>query len=164
MRSNRHVVADKRSTVAVIAAAASTLLARAACGAETCHDAAIASAPSATGVPWIDFFTGGGHYMPRTHCLTLADGTVIRLHDAERDPHGLPDGLTLLAGLRDRARRVVVHLRRGDAGHLPVQDRGDLEVDEHHVADAGVSPVEAVGPGVGGQVRPQPREALVEQR
>lgn len=46
--------------------------------------------------------------------VTLDDGTAIRVHDAERDPHGLPDGLTLLAGLRDRARRVVVHLRRGE--------------------------------------------------
>jgi hypothetical protein len=46
--------------------------------------------------------------------VTLDDGTVIRVHDAERDPHGLPDGLTLLTGLRDRARRVVVHLRRGE--------------------------------------------------
>ncbi|HEX8876976.1 MAG TPA: PAS domain S-box protein [Phycisphaerales bacterium] len=29
---------------------------------------------SATGIGWIDFFTAGGYYMPRTHCLTLADG------------------------------------------------------------------------------------------
>ena len=32
--------------------------------------------PSTTGVPFLDFFTGGGYYMPRTHCLTLQDGST----------------------------------------------------------------------------------------
>lgn len=32
--------------------------------------------PSTTGVPFVDFFTGGGHYMPRTHCLQTAQGGV----------------------------------------------------------------------------------------
>lgn len=32
--------------------------------------------PSFTGMPVLDFFTGGGNYMPRTHCLTLADGSI----------------------------------------------------------------------------------------
>jgi len=27
------------------------------------------SGPSTTGVPFLDFFTCGGSYMPRTHCL-----------------------------------------------------------------------------------------------
>ncbi|MDX2148978.1 MAG: ATP-binding protein [Planctomycetota bacterium] len=29
---------------------------------------------SGTGNAWIDFFTGGGHYMPRTHCLVNESG------------------------------------------------------------------------------------------
>ncbi len=29
----------------------------------------LANGPSATGVPMLDFFTGGGFYMPRTHCM-----------------------------------------------------------------------------------------------
>ncbi len=32
--------------------------------------------PSTTGVPFWDFFTGGGHYMPRTHCVILQDGST----------------------------------------------------------------------------------------
>ncbi len=31
---------------------------------------------SATGSPFVDFFTGGGSYMPRTHCLTTPDGAI----------------------------------------------------------------------------------------
>jgi hypothetical protein len=31
---------------------------------------------STTGVPFWDFFTGGGHYMPRTHCVILQDGST----------------------------------------------------------------------------------------
>lgn len=39
------------------------------------HDA---SGPgvSQTGIAMLDFFTGGGMYMPRTHCLRTADGTT----------------------------------------------------------------------------------------
>lgn len=80
MRINRGQEANKRSTVAVIAAAAAAMVAYAASGAETCHDAALANAPSATGIPWIDFFTGGGYYMPRTHGQSLlpsASGRMI---------------------------------------------------------------------------------------
>lgn len=36
-----------------------------------CHTPAI----SATNVSWIDYFTGDGHYMPRVHCMTTAEGT-----------------------------------------------------------------------------------------
>ncbi len=36
----------------------------------------ITSGPSATGVPLLDFFTGGGHYMPRTHCLVDQTGAT----------------------------------------------------------------------------------------
>ncbi|WP_131818142.1 PAS domain-containing hybrid sensor histidine kinase/response regulator [Planctopirus hydrillae] len=32
-------------------------------------------APSRTGAPIVDFFTGGGYYMPRTHCLLTSEGT-----------------------------------------------------------------------------------------
>ena len=32
--------------------------------------------PSSTGVPFFDFFTGNGYYMPRTHCLVLQDGST----------------------------------------------------------------------------------------
>ncbi|MFN4244406.1 MAG: ATP-binding protein [Tepidisphaerales bacterium] len=32
--------------------------------------------PSRTGIPLLDFFTGGGGYMPRTHCLITADGHI----------------------------------------------------------------------------------------
>lgn len=32
--------------------------------------------PSKTGIGWVDFFTGGGHYVPRTHCLTTATGEI----------------------------------------------------------------------------------------
>lgn len=31
---------------------------------------------SATGNAFVDFFTGGGSYMPRTHCLTTPDGAI----------------------------------------------------------------------------------------
>jgi len=58
--------------------------------------------------------------------ITLDDGTEIRVHDAERDPHGLPDGLTLLTGLRDRARRLVVHLRRGEEPVVLLDLRGPV--------------------------------------
>jgi|GEM_PF-1894475 len=34
------------------------------------------SGPSATGVPFLDFFTGGGFYMPRTHCLVDQNGAT----------------------------------------------------------------------------------------
>ncbi|MBY0111213.1 MAG: PAS domain-containing protein [Phycisphaerales bacterium] len=71
---DRTILAAKRSTAALMAAVAAATLAGAARGQETCHDAAVANAPSAVGIPWLDFFTGDGHYMPRTHCLTLADG------------------------------------------------------------------------------------------
>ncbi len=32
-------------------------------------------APSRTGASIVDFFTGGGYYMPRTHCLLTSEGT-----------------------------------------------------------------------------------------
>lgn len=35
-----------------------------------------APGPSATGIAALDFFTGGGSYMPRTHCLTTQQGQV----------------------------------------------------------------------------------------
>ena len=34
------------------------------------------SGPSATGVPFLDFFTGGGIYMPRTHCMVDQTGAT----------------------------------------------------------------------------------------
>jgi signal transduction histidine kinase/ActR/RegA family two-component response regulator len=32
--------------------------------------------PSETGMPWLDFFTGGGFYMPRTHCMVDQSGAT----------------------------------------------------------------------------------------
>lgn len=47
------------------------------CGENAFHNVEKAShGPSTTGVPFLDFFTGGGYYMPRTHCLTLQDGST----------------------------------------------------------------------------------------
>lgn len=44
------------------------------------HSHATAQVPlrgmSEVGVPFIDFFTGGGSYMPRTHCLVRPDGSA----------------------------------------------------------------------------------------
>jgi signal transduction histidine kinase/CheY-like chemotaxis protein len=38
------------------------------------HLSAQAAGTSATGTPFIDFFTGGGSYMPRIHCLVTPEG------------------------------------------------------------------------------------------
>lgn len=74
MRITRKDAAADQSYRTIIAASCAALVAGVARAADVCHDPALANGPSATGVPWIDFFTGGGYYMPRTHCLTLADG------------------------------------------------------------------------------------------
>ena len=73
MWSDRGQLSGTRRFIGLIVAAsvATTAEARAS---ETCHEASAGAPVSATGVPWIDFFTGGGFYMPRTHCLTLEDG------------------------------------------------------------------------------------------
>ena len=36
----------------------------------------LTSGPAATGVPLLDFFTGGGSYMPRTHCMVDQSGAT----------------------------------------------------------------------------------------
>lgn len=41
----------------------------------SCHPVSPA-AGSATGRPIVDFFTGGGSYMPRTHCMQTAEGGI----------------------------------------------------------------------------------------
>ncbi len=47
------------------------------CGATSTHDAVNTSiGPSSMGMPYLDFFTGNGYYMPRTHCLVLQDGST----------------------------------------------------------------------------------------
>jgi signal transduction histidine kinase len=47
------------------------------CGVNSSHNAVQASfGPSTTGVPYLDFFTGNGYYMPRTHCLVTQDGST----------------------------------------------------------------------------------------
>lgn len=47
------------------------------CGASSSHVAVkVSNAPSTTEMPISDFFTGGGFYMPRNHCLTLRDGST----------------------------------------------------------------------------------------
>jgi PAS domain S-box-containing protein len=74
MQGDRDHLALNPSSITSLAPAAAAMSASVARGAEACHEAAASAAMSATGVPWIDFFTGGGYYMPRTHCLTLADG------------------------------------------------------------------------------------------
>ena len=113
MRIDREDVAARRSKTAWAAAAAS-MLASAASGVETCHDAALAAAPSATGVPWIDFFTGGGYYMPRTHCLTLADG--------KSDWPWIVTLLVLTGGVIVAYLRIFVFWMRSYFGERP-QDR-----------------------------------------
>jgi PAS domain S-box-containing protein len=57
----------------IVAVIAATVAVRAG-AAEICQATPNAAPVSATGIGWLDFFTGGGYYMPRTHCLTLADG------------------------------------------------------------------------------------------
>jgi PAS domain S-box-containing protein len=62
---------------ALMVAALTPAIARAASnGIAVCCDAGAgaASRPSATGIAALDYFTGGGSYMPRTHCLTTATG------------------------------------------------------------------------------------------
>jgi polar amino acid transport system substrate-binding protein len=75
MRSDHGQRGGTGRVIALIVAAIAPMVVARAGAEEICHEAPSAAAVSATGNPWLDFFTGGGHDMPRTHCLALADGT-----------------------------------------------------------------------------------------